>query len=57
MHGGHIATLDENFNGELRDIYDATLGNDTVRKLSQIGLPLFGIRSHNGYVVELGNWT
>ncbi len=24
MHGGHLAELDENYEGELRDIYDAT---------------------------------
>ena len=37
MNAGHIATLDEDYNGELRDIYNAAPGQTNLQKLAAMG--------------------
>ncbi len=37
MNGGHLATLDEDHNGELSDIYNAAPGNTNLQKLAAMG--------------------
>jgi hypothetical protein len=37
MNGGHLATLDKDYNGELRDIYSAAEGKTNLEKLAAMG--------------------
>jgi hypothetical protein len=37
MNGGHLATLDKDYNGELRDIYNAAEGKTKLQKLAAMG--------------------
>jgi hypothetical protein len=37
MNGGHLATLDKDYNGELRDIYNAAEGKTNLQKLAAMG--------------------
>lgn len=50
MNGGHIATLDSDFNGELRDIYNAAKGKTNLEKLANIGQAPFGSRHTAGEI-------
>ncbi len=58
MNRGHLAILDEEYNGELRNIYDATTGPTNLQKLAKMGQAPFGWRNaDDGGVYELGDWA
>lgn len=55
MNGGHIATLDQDYNGELDDICKAAGGKTNIQKLAAIGQAPLGFRSSNTEVYNLGS--
>ena len=58
MNAGHIATLDEDYNGELRDIYNAAPGQTNLQKLAAMGQAPLGWRDpYYAKVVVFGNWV
>lgn len=58
MNGGHLATLDTDHNGELRDIYDAASGEANLQKLAAMGQAMFGWRYADFADVSLvGHWV
>ena len=58
MNGGHLATLDKDYNGELRDIYDAAKGNTNLQKLAAMGQAPLGWRNADDEkVYDLGYWV
>lgn len=58
MNGGHLATLDKDYNGELRDIYNAAEGKTNLQKLAAMGQAPLGWRYADGAVVYyLGLWA
>jgi hypothetical protein len=58
MNGGHLATLDKDYNGELSDIYKAAEGKTNLEKLAAMGQAPLGWRSAYGAkVFLLGNWA
>jgi hypothetical protein len=58
MNGGHLATLDKDYNGELRDIYNAAEGKTNLQKLAAMGQAPLGWRDANDAKVwHLGGWA
>lgn len=58
MNGGHLATLDKDYNGELRDIYNAADGKTNLQKLAAMGQAPLGWRSaDDAKVYSLGSWA
>lgn len=58
INGGHLATLDENYDGELHDIYNAATGNTNLEKLASIGQAPFGWYIPGDVeVYDLGDWA
>ncbi len=58
MNGGHLATLDKDHNGELRDIYNAAEGETNLQKLAAMGQAPLGWRSASvARVYDLGDWA
>lgn len=58
MSGGHLATLDEDYNGELRDIYNAAEGKTNLEKLARMGQAPLGFRyADDAKVCYLGYWA
>jgi len=58
MNGGHLATLDKDYNGELRDIYNAAEGKTNLQKLAAMGQAPLGWRNANdAEVYSLGYWA
>ena len=58
MNGGHLATLDKDYNGELRDIYNAAEGKTNLQKLAAMGQAPLGWRSADvAKVFLLGSWA
>jgi hypothetical protein len=58
MNGGHLATLDKDYNGELRDIYNAAEGKTNLQKLAAMGQAPLGWRDADGAeVYKLGSWA
>lgn len=59
-HGGHLATLDNEYQGELRNIWDATEGKGTtnLERLATIGQAPLGWRdADDARVYNLGDWS
>lgn len=58
MNGGHLATLDKDYNGELRDIYNAAEGKTNLQKLAAMGQAPLGWRNaDDAKVYDLGDWA
>mgnify|MGYP006920692000 FL=1 len=58
MNGGHLATLDKDYNGELRDIYNAAEGKTNLQKLAAMGQAPLGWRgADDAKVYDLGDWA
>ena len=58
MNGGHLATLDENYNGELSDIYNAAGGKTNLQKLAAMGqVPLGWYSPDDAEVCSFGIWA
>lgn len=58
MYGWHLATLDKDYKGELRDIYNAAPGNTNHEKLTSMGqAPLGWYDINNASVYLLDRWT
>lgn len=58
MLGGHLATLDNGFNGELADIYKAAPGKTILQKLAAMGQAPLGWRLADvAKVYSLGHWA
>lgn len=58
MNGGHLATLDKDYNGELRDIYNAAEGKTNLQKLAAMGQAPLGWRSAgDARVYDFGSWA
>ncbi len=58
IHGGHLAHLDDGYNGELSDIYNATLGKTRFQKLAIMGQAPLGWRdAGDAKVYGLGDWV
>jgi hypothetical protein len=58
MNGGHLATLDKDYNGELRDIYNAAEGKTNLQKLATMGqAPLGWLDAGYTEVFSLGHWA
>ncbi len=58
MNGGHLATLDKDYNGELRDIHNAAEGKTNLQKLAAMGQAPLGWRdADDAKVYGLGIWA
>jgi hypothetical protein len=58
MNGGHLATLNKDYNGELRDIYNAAEGKTNLQKLAAMGQAPLGWRlADDAEVYNLGYWA
>lgn len=58
MYGGHLANLDEDYDGELRDIYDIASGKTNLEKLAAMGQAPLGWRDvDDAEIYDLGLWV
>lgn len=58
MNGGHLATLDEDNNGEFHDIYIKAKGKTNLQKLAAMGqAPLGWYSPLDASVCNLGHWA
>ena len=58
MNGGHLATLEDDHKGELRDIYNATKGENNLERLASMGQAPLGYRCDDfAEECRLGRWA